>query len=605
MKRCAVIIGVGKSDGMQPLKSAVDDADKFEVWARGQGFETTLITDKEDKVTVGEVFKAISAYTSSRSFDQMIIFFSGHGMLQAPGREVWFLSDALKNSNEAIDLAESIDMSRYIGIPHIVFISDACRNLPRGLSASRISGSVIFPNEYIEGKNGDVDVFYASRPGSPAFAAASTYSPEIQGILTRHILEGLNGHVRTIAKQLADYDDSKWFVTAFSLKGHIELAVPLAISKIDIELDQMPEVRVESHDPKYLSELKGSYGQHVERSIGTDIDPGVRFGFFSRRAYFEDPQFESLSSYYRRQGRGVGENPDKVIQTAFSEILQKSFVTTDKLIMQELAGRLSKKMIETLQGESDVIYDRSIKPVDYDDTGLIIYGMAVKSVLVNSGTCELIRNDDHTLVKMPQNCEVSAALVILHNDTSVPVAILDKYWGVLVLMKGVLLAVNYIPGGGHRHYYDYVEKNIEIERRRSLAAALAVNGFRSDLIIGDAKCVRQLKPFDPSLALLACYAYASAGKRDDISSLYVYMSVELGIRFFDVGLLTGFLQEEIFPMAPFCPMVTQGWAYMRPHMDFLDKDIQLAAQYLKPDLWTTFDQKGTEHMVSYFNKIKI
>ncbi|MFN7929352.1 MAG: caspase family protein [Blastocatellia bacterium] len=83
MKRCAVVIGVNKTGDLPVLNAAASGADDFAKWATQQGIVVTLLTDANSgSVTLSDIKKAIRAYVQQRTFDQLIVFFSGHGILR-------------------------------------------------------------------------------------------------------------------------------------------------------------------------------------------------------------------------------------------------------------------------------------------------------------------------------------------------------------------------------------------------------------------------------------------------------------------------------------------------------------------------------------------
>jgi len=84
MIRCAVVIGVNKTGDMPVLHAAASGAQQFAAWATAQGIEVTLLTDDNGSVTLGHVKTAIRNYVQQRTFSQLIVFFSGHGILRAP-----------------------------------------------------------------------------------------------------------------------------------------------------------------------------------------------------------------------------------------------------------------------------------------------------------------------------------------------------------------------------------------------------------------------------------------------------------------------------------------------------------------------------------------
>lgn len=130
-KKCAVIIGVNKTGGLPVLSAAVSGAEDFDKWAVSQGFDTFLLTDKDDSVVTVKMIKdAVAGFVNQKVYEQMIVYFSGHGILKSAMDEYWLLSEAPVDSNEAVSVQPSRFLSHRCGIPNVVFISDACRSVP-------------------------------------------------------------------------------------------------------------------------------------------------------------------------------------------------------------------------------------------------------------------------------------------------------------------------------------------------------------------------------------------------------------------------------------------------------------------------------------------
>src|SRR5690242_6146514 len=108
-RRAAISIGVNRPGTMLPLKAAAAGAQEFDNWARDQGCDSALITDSDNRVTLNSIFTCVRKFVDKRIYDQLIVYFSGHGILLSPGAEIWLLSDAPQNGNEAINLRRSYD----------------------------------------------------------------------------------------------------------------------------------------------------------------------------------------------------------------------------------------------------------------------------------------------------------------------------------------------------------------------------------------------------------------------------------------------------------------------------------------------------------------
>lgn len=201
-------------------------------------------------------------------------------------------------------------------------------------------------------------------------------------------------------------------------------------------------------------------------------------------------------------------------------------------------------------------------------------------------------------------------------------AILEGYIGTLVFDKNRLLTINYTPSGNNYKYRYFKQNESKINFVRAFVASAANEGFNYSKTFrnefkdhghgnyGNAGgYLRQEKFVDPSLGLYAVYAYRQEGKFEDIKSVYRYMSEEIEMTnknmIFDVLMLAGELENNRIRQAPFCPMISLGWAYRQKFEQLLHPDIKKASNTLVPSLWTTFDKKGTQLLIDMFNQNQI
>jgi hypothetical protein len=134
-----------------------------------------------------------------------------------------------------------------------------------------------------------------------------------------------------------------------------------------------------------------------------------------------------------------------------------------------------------------------------------------------------------------------------------------------------------------------------LERLRALAAAaVGSKAFR----IGDpkraerlAQVIRDAKGVDPTLGLYATYAYLESGQEEEIQSVREFMMSDLGAELFDVAMLAqsrGAERQSPPPVVPFCPMLTQGWNYLRSRGIKLPAILADAQDELVAGPWTMF-----------------
>ena len=117
-----------------------------------------------------------------------------------------------------------------------------------------------------------------------------------------------------------------------------------------------------------------------------------------------------------------------------------------------------------------------------------------------------------------------------------------------------------------------------------------------------ADTIRQLKAFDPTLGVYAAYAYAEIGALKDIRSVRDYMRNDIQADLYDVALLAtrgdprAVGDRPAWPIAPSCPMLSQGWSYAAGYNVRWHPLIESATRL--PSLWTTFDRPSIDRIAA-------
>lgn len=609
MKKGAVIIGVDKTGELPILNAAGSGAVDFSNWANKQGFDVTLLIDTNDRaVTVADISTAINQYVQAQTYSQLIVYFSGHGILRSPDYELWLLSGSPANPNEAVNLSGSILMARNARIKHIVFISDACRSRPNTFRLNQVTGSVVFPNEPPKTPRPTVDVFYATLPGDTALEippdeAVANY----RGIFTECILKGLNGTVAQIIVEAGKPPQVQRVVPSWHLKGYLEIEVPQAASAVSIKLQQEPDIRVESHHPpSFLSLIPSTID---EREDVKPVIPDIKIATF--KEVINDLQANAF-----RELREAPIQSTDAVQSRPEHIVIKNSV--ERIVSASAQGRKSFG----------------------SRTGFTIIGAVVKEAIMDETQMYIFEENGHSNIKVDRDLglskieESNSILIIFSDGTGVLLAVLPGFIGTIVVEDGRVITVNYTPYKWYTeesHPFSYARE--EVEKRRAFIAVAARNGsFR---IVDNQKLEGygywyMLQILGPTLGLYASYSYLQTGRIDDVQSILEQMinmieDIIIDERrsysslghlplsrhvpvLFDVGLLAGerYITGMIYPsrfrdqdttyrpivMTPGCPMLTQGWAYIDFYNVKLNPVILEAGRHLQPGLWTTFTGEG-------------
>ena len=575
MKKCAVIIGVNKTGGLPILSAAVSGANDFAKWAKSQGFETTLLTDEREPVTVSSIKAAIKEYVNVRNYSQIIIYFAGHGILKGPNDEYWLLSGAPDDVDEAVNVSASRFLAFNSGISHVVIISDACRTTPSNPLITQISGGVIFPNMLASHQQPDIDTFFATKPGSSAYEvrdetiAANNY----KGIFTHCMLEGLKGNVPEVIRSLDSSNEDVAVVFPYELKKYLERRVPIAAEEISIKLIQDPRIEVSSRPPSYLS-----------RIASLEIAKG---GFDGNKDRFK-PAMESKMN-----------QEINLVDSNLFDIKQTLNASGNATVSIEIDKELEK-------------LTRSNGRVGFETkTGFSIIGSEDFEIELDRGHYDIFSEDENKHVRLYPNENTTTLLFIGADGTGTPLAVLPGFIGTITVENNKVVNVNYIPSVNTPRYNEFMIRNHEVTQRRAAAALAARHGsFKISgnryAILGTASYLRNDKALDPTLGLYAAYAYAEAGNKTEIESIYDYMVAEPEAILFDVKLLASLNGTLIKGLekthAPFCPMLSQGWSYLPINEIMYNSELKKFSQFLIPGLWTTFTKQGIQLIKESFLK---
>ena len=530
-----------------------------------------------------------------------MVFFSGHGLLKAPGAEIWLLSGAPGNPNEAVNVAGSMAGARYCGIEHVIFISDACRSNPPSVQFSAITGSQIFPNQSPNAISPEVDVFYATRPGDPALEIPpDDASSEYRGIFSECLVEALSGSVPKIIVTLPGNPVSR-VIPSRPLKKHLLVAVPDAVAAVSIKLRQAPEIRVESDLPKYLADVTGITSAILP--AGPDLNlPGPKA--FPPPDALGDYEAIFQANFLLPRQSGLDALPGAVTPEMLERIISAVPYRADRGRRQETRAQDAIDRLLATKGR-ETFETR---------TGFSVVGAGIKHAVLLSGTCDVFPEknamhvrvqDDHVVTNGVIQFEPNVALIRFEDGTGTGLAVLPGFVASVVVEDARIVTINYTPARGTDKYSEYESHAKVVDQRRAFAAVAARNGiFRLDAKEANnaADYIRLAKSLDPTLGMYAAYAYMQAGNRDGIQSVFRIMSDDVEPVFFDIAMLSHYMgpwpEAKHFP--PFFPMMAQGWSYLSGIKASMPRAALDASKHLVPALWTTFSSKGMDILETAF-----
>lgn len=625
MPKVAVVVGVNRTGGLPPLKDAAAGAIRVADWLRAEGFEVHLLTDDAGPVRVAQLFERIEAVCRAGIYDQLLVYFSGHGYLN-DGAEHWLLSDAPVNANEAVNLEENVYLARDCGIPNIVFVSDACRSTPQSLRADRVRGSLVFPNVGASrGHRAEVDRLFACMPGDPAYEvpvdkSSGSYRALYTACLSKAFVDTAEAYCRDVGgiKVLSNR----------SLKRLIPNLVEAAASEASVTLFQKPDSIVESADDFYIARVTRTLGPpqaDASRIDGGEArqSPPLRLppifgGWFGDR----------LGGYFGGKAGGrfghLGRRDVPATPAAAPAAGDVSLREHADILVGEMLGTT------TFRGgppDPDVRLGAAIRTASRlpgldgveRGRGIAVRGAAIAEVhgigceayLVEAGGKGM---DGWVRVEPGQNSEVSF-------PDSVVVRLGDGSGGVLAVPDGFVCAVGVEADGGgsartdgiaqvaytplrtNACFNDFLERRDEIERARALVAGLARKGvFKVErwqaAVLREKVAIRST--VDPTLGLFAAYAYADIGLSDEVEALASRFPDGFGGRMpYDLALLARSEPRiDGRSMTPLCPMLSRGWQLLRVFGAKLAPHVEEAGMYRRATLWTTFERHGLDILLA-------
>jgi len=563
VKRAAVIIGVDKTGTLPKLRDAVKSAKRVAEWARAQEMDSVeLLTDETSPVTVSAVKEKIRAIVNSNSYDQLLVFFAGHGVNRQRS-EYWLLSGAPTDTQEAVNLAGSKALAMTCGIPHVIFISDACRTAAEGIQAQSVTGSEIFPN--LEGNEGAVDEFFACGLGRPSHEVRdpNVTAAEFSALYTSELLTALEGKQAQVIEWEAN-DATVGHVHLRPLRDHLAVAIQERLKTLELQtrVIQVPVAIIASDPPAWLSEVKSRPS---------------RLGFGPRRRGAWDRQ-------------GVEPAPEAT-------------PSLDDRLTAVQQGATSAP--DALSGRTDFV-DSAIRlaspfgPMSHEtETGFKIRGAKIVEAYSPRADTQVSEFGGDVRVETDMsNC----ILLRLDSGDGVLLPAVRGFITALTIDEGELVDVAYEPSDNSWRWSEYQRRAGEIRALRAIAATSLTDGvFHLDRLDAPtiARRMQYAKGIDPSLAVYAGYAYHDLRRRDLLIEMARYLTRDLGAPLFDVALLSRALDNRLVSdaqvLSPF-PLLAQGWALLNAYRVKLAPELDGLADRLKPSVWTLLDSDGVQQV---------
>ncbi len=589
MRRAGVFIGVDRTGQLQTLNDAAAGAERMHQWALGQGMsdriQAILLTDRGGKkVTPDMIFDAIKSVIDGPGVDHLLVYFAGHGV-NINRSEHWLLSDAPARSNAAVNVAGTVDLARYSGIPYVVFVSDACRTAPDGIQAQNVRGVDVFPNEAGSDRAQPVDQFFACRLGKTAAevrdpaAAANGFS----ALYTAAFLDALSGQASSLLEAGTEAGDSARYIKPARLRDYLDAEIPRRIvaARLVGRVNQSPDAIVLAHS-NWLSKVD-RLAEPAASPTRSSRRSGSESGGPAAMAPMAPPAMASrppaAAATMRELVRVAVTDSPSALSTAIDSASAVPGVAEMAATAARVAAPFGPDRHET-------------------QCGIKVMGARIAEFEITQGRAEFANAEGNDLRVYPTSTAESVLLVFSSgNGTVVPVV--PGFLTALTFDAGELVDVALEPSANSPRWADYQARVSELRTLRGFASAASQLGrFRLEgpEALAIAQRMQWAKGVDPALALYAAYAYRDLQQLDRLREMSAHLRADLGRGLFDVAMLARELRGKTInreaDVVPFVPMVAQGWDLVDAAGVRLHPKLDGIRARVSESLWSLFDRAG-------------
>ena len=603
-QRAALLIGVHRTGQLQPLRAVAPGVASILGWAQAQpGFRdgsgeprVVALTDANGPVSAQSIRAAVKRFVDLGTVEQLFVYFAGHGV-NMRFSEYWLLSGAPDDPNEAVNVRSSADLARYCGIPHVVFISDACRTAADSIQAQAVEGTVIFPNPGPDTEPGCVDLFYASMVGKPALEVRDPAAAArgFEAIYTTALVRALDGSAPELIEP-ANGDAAR--IRPWPLKHYLQREVPRLLEQrgVALTITQKPDAIITSEPQAWLAELpRAPLAVTPPRALSAPapIAPPVP----------APASAAAVPGAPRRAARDDdGISLADIAQQALEGMLGVSRAPTIS------AGARVRSRERSSPGAQlfDAVHVRlaATPPPHHFETrcGFELHGTSA-AMAVSAGT-QVERIDNDRRLRVHCSAPAVSVLVVFADGYGALLPAIDGYIGALTydVSEHELTSVEYEPSNNTPLYQRVASHLPEVRALRRIAgAAAALGSFRLPPDVDPAQLLAKVLGFgaiDPALSVYAAYALHDAGRREPIVQMAEFQRRELHLALFDVAMLARRPAPQATPHAPdvfpAVPLLAQGWGLLDGFNIDLPQSLRAGTlrRHVTDSPWTLFDPPG-------------
>jgi hypothetical protein len=220
----ALAIGIANAKGLDYLGGAVNGAHAFHNWAAQCGYDSRLLTDEEQPVTIPRLRVELESLLAppGEKIHRLLLYFAGHGLIREAEEALWLLSDWHVELRAVA--VEALKRRIYMhNVEQIAIFADSCRTLPPNIVVADLCADFVLGRGPVIGpkKHPAIDKFVAAQDGSATFMVPGDAPTEDRCLFSGLLLESLWG-----LKPEAFSPVQKDKITSRSLGTYLETEVP-------------------------------------------------------------------------------------------------------------------------------------------------------------------------------------------------------------------------------------------------------------------------------------------------------------------------------------------------------------------------------------------
>lgn len=566
----AICIGVAGSVPTKYLAGAINGARDFEQWASRQGYETALIVDEPDAVTIGVLRARIESLlrSSPDPIHRIIVYFAGHGLIREIEEGLWLLSD-WRDELRAVAVEILKRRLTMYGARQVSIISDACRSLPADIAqADLVPDPVLGAGPKPVDMTVAFDRFIAAQDGAEAFMIPGADPADDRCLFSGVLIEGLWGIAGLHAQPFARLEPDK--ITSRSLAAYLQA-----------------EATARAKD----------YGLTLVPSVSPTFPDGDDY-YFSKDPNTTLPKFAPWPP--------VKKTPESKLEYDVHIALEgKSVVQFDWTSSVDISSGTSREVEQPPSAYQGVLDELRAAPGIY--TGLSVQSRQTTRLWLSSGAVSRPVGSSRTWsVSGRGGAELQDCAPAL-------VEFSDGLFAAIVVLPRLFASLSRDDYGATRIVYCNLQDSAAILAPTEAAlSALDRGALRTDEATDLAAELRRWKHADPVLGVISAYLYDAIGDVESIRRLAGFY-VQYGQAIpYDIALLgglrgegtdSGFVVEipEVeerrprtdlekglswtYSAMPACKgMVAGFWPWLRQGWTFLDNPTDFGSPLILPGL---------------------